>query len=425
MSHFDKQSIIQFLDQSPTAFHACESIKNNLLKQGFIELDEHQNWDIKASHKYLVTRNDSSIIAFKVGSMSPSKTGFRMLGAHTDSPCLKLKPNPDKKAHGYFQCGVEPYGGVLLNPWFDRELSLAGKVVFQDKAGTHHSMLIDFEQPIAIIPSLAIHLDREANNTRSINPQLHLPVIIGGASIDTDFGQLIIDLIKNKYNQPQIQSILSSELFFYNAQGGNSIGLNQELLVSARLDNLLSCYAGMSALMNDRSDQSVLLVCNDHEEVGSQSYCGAQGPFLNDVLRRIEPSELDFQQLIRHSFLISADNAHAIHPNYAQKHDPDHAPVLGGGVVIKHNANQRYATNANSAALIRSIALKNHIPLQDMVVRSDMACGSTIGPITSANTGIQTCDLGAPQLAMHSIRELAHFDDIAALEALILAFYSH
>lgn len=417
-------SLLSFLQDSPTPFHACSNIAKKLLRAGFEELSENTPWQLlQAQGQYFVRRNDSSIIAFRLGeNISDAMT---MIGAHTDSPCLKPKPNAMSSSHGYLQCQVSVYGGALLNPWFDRDLSLAGKVVYQDQNGNMAKAFIDIKKPIATIPSLAIHLDRNANNEHSINAQLHLPPLLSAENAhakNKDAKPSIMDLRQHLQQlieqQEQVKSIkvLDFDLCFYDTQAPAIIGLEDDLLASARLDNLLSCFCALEAITSgDTNNAPALIICTDHEEVGSQSHCGAQGSFLADVLNRIHPEANQKTAFIRNSIMYSVDNAHAIHPNYADKHDQHHAPMLNNGIVIKHNANQRYATNAESAAITRRLCLKHHIALQDMVVRNDMACGSTIGPITSAEIGICTVDIGIPQLAMHSIRELANINDVNAM----------
>jgi aspartyl aminopeptidase len=328
-----------------------------------------------------------------------------MVGAHTDSPCLKVKPNPELRRKGYFQLGVEAYGGVLLNPWFDRDLSLAGRVSFLDETGTVQDALVDFQKPIASIPSLAIHLDREANSNRTVNAQTDLPPVLMQVPEDdtTQFADLLKEQLEHEHQAIKVRKILGYELGFYDAQPAALVGLREDFIASARLDNLLSCFIGLRALIDASGDEPALLVCNDHEEVGSMSAEGAQGPFLASVLDRW-CGQGRGRSLAR-SMMISADNAHGVHPNYIDKHDENHGPLLNQGPVIKVNHNQRYASNSRSAAIYRHISDELSLPYQTFVVRSDMGCGSTIGPLTAANLGVTTLDIGVPQFAMHSIRE--------------------
>lgn len=412
------KDLIQFIQHSPTPFHAVSTMKKMLLDTGFTELDEQQDWKCKKETAYFVTRNDSSLIAFCTGN--DISNGFNMVGAHTDSPCLKIKPQPEIRKKGYIQLGVEVYGGVLLNPWFDRDLSIAGRISGVDKDGNLFNELIDFESPIAVVPSLAIHLNREANRNKSVNEQKEMPVLIAVNQDEFDFKQLLLEQSKNE----NAAEILDYELCCYDTQTPAIIGLNEEFISSARLDNLLSTYIGLKALIDSKNSKPALFVSTDHEEVGSASACGAQGPFLRSVLERLAGDNEKFTQTIARSTMISADNAHAIHPNYSDRHDQNHAPVLNQGPVIKVNSEQRYATTSVSAAKFKQLCAQNNVPVQSFVTRSDLGCGSTIGPITASEIGIETIDIGAPQLAMHSIRELAGTIDCEHLYQALKAFYT-
>ena len=326
-----------------------------------------------------------------------------MLGAHTDSPCLKVKPNPAAIKNGYLQLGVEVYGGVQMNPWFDRDLSLAGRISYRDKDGALRNGLVNFVKPIALIPSLAIHLDREANTNKSVNPQLQLVPILMQSDNKSSFDNLLLEQANKQIEN--VEKILSHELGFFDTQPASLTGVNEQFICSARLDNLLSCFTGMESLLAAPDSTSCLLVCNDHEEVGSASAAGAQGPFLKSTLQRILTESEDYHRCLARSMMISVDNAHGIHPNFADKHDANHGPLLNHGPVIKINANQRYASNSETAALFQHLCEQNSIPWQSFVTRADMGCGSTIGPITASAIGVRTLDIGIPTFAMHSIRE--------------------
>ncbi len=417
------QGLIDFLKASPTPFHATRSMAQRLQAAGFRALDEREPWHTEPGGRYYVTRNDSSIIAFRLGHRAPLDGGLRLVGAHTDSPCLRVKPQPELQRQGFFQLGVEVYGGALLAPWFDRDLSLAGRVTFRE-GGKVQSLLIDFEQPIAVIPNLAIHLNREANQGWAINAQNELPPILAQLSDPSaaDFRALLADQLAREHDLAA-DAILDYELSFYDTQSAAVIGLNRDFIAGARLDNLLSCYAGLQALLDSSDEESGVLVCTDHEEVGSCSACGADGPFLEQVLRRVLPEGDAFVRIIQKSLLVSADNAHGVHPNYADKHDANHGPKLNAGPVIKVNSNQRYATNSETAGFFRHLCLAEEVPVQSFVVRSDMGCGSTIGPITASQLGVPTVDIGLPTFAMHSIRELAGSHDLAHLVRVLSAFY--
>ncbi len=420
------QDLLKFLDNSPTPFHAVDNLAIMLEQAGYRRFEETDIWNIEGTVSGYIIRNGSSLVAFSLGDQKLDTHGLRFVGAHTDSPCLKVKPQPEIKKHGYLQLGVEVYGGVLLNPWFDRDLSLAGRVTFRDDAQKLHSRNINFDTPIGVIPSLAIHLDREVNKQRSINAQKDLPAMV--CQIDTDAAPdltaLLEQQISRQYPDFKKVKLLNFELSFYDTQTAALVGLNQEFIASARLDNLLSCFTGAMSLINANSTQNCVLVCNDHEEVGSASACGADGPFLHSVLRRLCDNDENFVRGIQRSMLISADNAHGIHPNFSDKHDENHGPILNRGPVIKVNANQRYATNSETAAVFRSLCESADIPFQSFVSRSDMACGSTIGPITASAIGIPTVDVGVPQFAMHSIRELAGADDPFYLFGALKTFFS-
>ncbi|MBL4671265.1 MAG: M18 family aminopeptidase [Arenicella sp.] len=403
MIHTIATQLCDYIAKSPTPFHATKTLLEMFTANSFKHLDEGDDWSIESNKAYVITRNDSSIIAFRTGS--DYEQGFQMLGAHTDSPCLRIKPNPEIKKHGYTQLGVEVYGGVLLHPWLDRELSIAGRVSGVANDGSLFHELIDFERPIAIIPNLAIHLDRKANTSSVINPQNHLPIIIGQGE-DIDFKQLLLEQLA-KQGHTEASQVLEFELSCYDIQAPSLVGLKQEFVCASRIDNLLSTYIGARALLDTESDQASLFISTDHEEVGSSSTSGAQGTFLKSVLQRLTDSPASMTQLITRSTMVSCDNAHGLHPNYADKHDQNHGPILNAGPVIKINNNQRYASNSISSAKFKQICGKLDIPVQTFVTRSDMSCGSTIGPITATELGIETLDIGAPQWAMHSIRETA------------------
>ena len=417
--------LMAFLDESPSPFHAVTAMQRALQEHGFNDLDPGAPWSIGDRDKALVIRNGSSLIAFRMGSAPLIESGVRMIGAHTDSPCLRIKPTPDVRRSGFHQLGVEIYGGVLLAPWFDRDLSIAGRVTCSDTTGQRLSLLINFKKPIVTIPSLAIHLNRDIHKNRTINPQQELVPILCDLPDQSEAGfrELLLDQIHQKHPEANIQTVTDYELSCYDTQGTQQVGLRGDFLASARLDNLLSCYTGLRSLLDAQGEQTILLVCNDHEEVGSASAAGAQGPFLHTVLERLCGDGETMARVLARSLLISADNAHALHPNYETKHDPQHQPRLNGGPVIKFNANQRYATNSETASVFRELCARADVPVQSMAMRSDMACGSTIGPITSTVLGVDTVDVGAPQLGMHSIRETTGWHDPVLLYRALKEFF--
>ena len=399
-----RKKLLGFLHKSPTPFHVVSCIAETLQEQDFAELKEVDKWDIKPG-KYFVRRNGSSIIAFQLGKRPLEETGLRMVGAHTDSPGLKLKPFPIIRRKGLFQLGVEVYGGALLNPWFDRDLSIAGRLTKATKNGKIESIIIDAKEPLAFIPSLAIHLDREANKNRSVNAETDIVPII---STDHQFSGLD-DFFSASLKKGE--TLLNTDLFFYDTNQAKLVGAKNEFLAGARLDNQLSCFCAISALLKAEPSKSCLVVLNDHEEVGSASHVGADGSFLSDFFTRITKEPEACLRTIARSLLVSTDNAHAVHPNYPEKHEKNHSPIINKGIAIKHNANQRYATNSETAGYFKRLCIDNEIPLQEFVNRGDMSCGSTIGPITASKIGVRTLDLGVPTFGMHSIRELAGAHD--------------
>ena len=417
---------LDFLDASPTPFHAVENLKQMLDEDGFTELREQDSWILQRSRKYYVVRG-ASIIAFVCGDQDEIENcPLRLIGAHTDSPCLKIKPLPDRVSHSYLQLGIEVYGGALMNPWFDRDLSIAGQVSYLSGEGELGSHLVNFRRPVAVIPSLAIHLNRHVNDKKSVNPQTELRPIITDSEKLPNFRDLLKRQIKLEQSKSSdIAEILDFDLCLYYTQRAALVVMDNQFIASARLDNLLSCFVAIWSLRNTSSSGTSLVVCNDHEEVGSTSNSGASGTMLNDVLVRLYPHDITRQQVLRRAVMISADNAHGIHPNYPAVHDEEHGPILNRGPVLKFNANQRYATGHKGSSWMRCIAKSSRkgIPLQSYVTRADMGCGSTIGPLTAANSGLEVIDLGVPTFAMHSIRELAGAQDFSYLIELFDRFF--
>lgn len=423
------QGLLEFLQASPTPFHATTQMVHQLQQAGFIALNEGDAWQLESGQRYFVTRNDSSIIAFVYGKQPLLDTGIRMVGAHTDSPCLKVKPQPELNRRGYFQLGVEVYGGALLAPWFDRDLSLAGRVTYRDRSHTIRSVLINFVRPVATIPSLAIHLDREVNRNRSINAQKDIvPLLLQLDEKDAqtpDFRALLLGHIQTEYPQLDAAQVLDYEISLYDTQAPALVGWQQDFIASARLDNLLSCYIGLQALLHADPEVTSLLICTDHEEIGSTSTCGARGPMLQQFLERLLPDVDTRVRVLDRSLMVSADNAHGIHPNFSDRHDENHGPLLNRGPVIKVNANQRYATNSETSAVFRLLCEQALVPVQSFVSRTDMECGSTIGPLTAAEVGVKTLDVGVPTFGMHSVRELAGSQDAWYLYRVLGGFYQY
>ena len=416
--------LLDFLAQSPTPYHAVSYLSNLLDASGFQKLEEYSLWNSLNPGNYFIIRQDGGLIAFTLTGAPLDQTGLRLAGAHTDSPCLKVKPQPAKRKNNYLQLGVEVYGGALLNPWLDRDLSLAGRVSWLEENGEFNKALINFQYPLAVIPSLAIHLDREANKKKSINKQTDLVPLLQLTDGDETFEGLLIEQIEKEHPQARPLQILGHDLFFFDVQKPARIGLHGDFITGARLDNLLSCFTLIHALTHVPEPQNSLVILNDHEEVGSVSAGGAQGPFLKHLLKRLVPESDKRQQMLCRSPLISTDNAHGVHPNFADKHDPEHFPTLNNGPVIKWNVNQRYATDAVTGGFFRALCRRTGVEAQDFVMRNDMACGSTIGPLTAAEIGVRTVDVGIPSLAMHSIRETTGSNDYSALQEVLQLFFA-
>jgi len=388
--------------------------------------------------KYFYHRNRSTIVAFTVGEKYQPGNEFKVIGAHTDSPVLKVKPISARTANGYMQVGVECYGGGLWHTWFDRDLTLAGSVIVDMGDGRFERQLVNLERPVLRIPTLCIHL-QSAEERKSFGPnkETHLQPILALVGEDLNkenksgHSSKLMKLLSEALAVEQ-QQIRGIELSLADTQPGQIWGADNEFLSTARLDNQVHCFTGLTALLDHSSDISddsgvSMLVCFDHEEVGSDSIVGAGSPIMSEAISRVlgcfDPSDEMLKVTIRNSFLVSADVAHAIHPNYPDKHEKNHQPLLNSGTVIKTNNNQRYATNGETGFLIREIGRMAEAPLQEFVVKNDCPCGSTIGPIISAKTGLRTVDLGIPSLSMHSIRETMGVNDVGTNIKLFTTFY--
>jgi aspartyl aminopeptidase len=415
------QDLLDYIDASPTPFHAVAETVSRLQARGYRSLEEADAWDVNAGDKVYLVRGGGSLAAFQVGSAPPRDAGFHLVGAHTDSPNLRVKPNPELTHAGYAQLGVEPYGGVLLHTWIDRDLSLAGRILLADGTST----LVDFERPLLRVPSLAIHLNRKVNTDGlKLNAQKHMAPIV---ALDGAGGMELRTLLAKELGSVKEQDILAWDLMAYDVQRATLSGANREFIHAARLDNLASCHAALTALLEARDDAELTrgIVLYDHEEVGSRSTQGAASDFLRSCLQRLCGSSLeDYHRATAKSFLISADMAHAVHPNHADLHEPKHTPLLGGGPVVKINVNQSYATDGESWARFERWAAESGVATQRFVIRSDLGCGSTIGPITAAELGIRTVDVGNPMLSMHSCRELAAAADVPRMIAVMSRFFS-
>jgi aspartyl aminopeptidase len=403
-------SLLRFIDASPTPFHAVETMGQRLADAGFRRLEEQDVWNLKPNGRYWLVRGGTSVIAWIQGEHPAAESGFRVFGAHTDSPNLHVKPCADVSQYGYRQLGVEVYGGVLLSSWTDRDLSLAGSVHFLDASGNLTSQLLRIDRPLLRIPLLAIHLNRNVNEKGlALNAQAHLPPILGLQGEATEEGALKA-LISQELGIAPAQ-LLSYDLSLFDTQPGAVLGEQGEFLVAPRLDNLCSCFCGLEALLsqNQASPSTRVLACFDHEEIGSETMQGAASSLLKHTLRRISQAseaEQGYERAVARSLFLSADMAHAVHPNYPDRHDPQHFPQMNSGPVIKINAQGRYATHGATEALFEKVCRDNDLPVQKFINRTDLACGSTIGPMLSADLGIPTVDVGIAQLSMHSIREM-------------------
>ncbi len=424
--------LLDYIDRSPTPYHAVRETARRLEGAGFVELHEADLWEHEPGSRRYLVRNEGSLVAFEVGTAGPSEAGFRIVGAHTDSPNLRLKPLADVESQGYRQLAVEPYGGVLLHTWFDRDLSLAGRVTVQHD-DVVETVLLDFDRPLLRIPNLAIHLDRSVREKGfKVDAQRHLAPLMGLEDAPPLAELLAGELRAQDVVNVSADGILAFDLMTYDVQASGVSGARGEFIHAPRLDNLASCHAGLEALLGACERRLAaatrVLVLYDHEEVGSRSAQGAAGPLLEDALERIvsgfkggQPQGLP--RALAASTLVSADMAHAVHPNYADRHEPGHRPVIGGGPVIKVNANQAYATDAVTAGFFASLCARVNVTPQHFVSRSDLACGSTIGPISAARVGVRTVDVGNPMLSMHSCRELAGSADVEPMIRVLREFF--
>jgi aspartyl aminopeptidase len=406
-----------YLDASPSPFHAASNAAERLIAAGFADVSGTATWTDLPADGFV--RRDGGIVAWRTPSGVSVDAPFRLAGAHTDSPCLRVKPRPDQGSAGWKQLNVEVYGGILNNSWLDRDLGVAGRLT--DRSGDH--VLVNVDQPVARIPQLAVHLDRNVNTDGlRLDAQQHLRPVWGLGPLQLgEFAHWIADIA-------DCDTPVFWELCLYDTQPAAVIGADSSLLASGRLDNLISCWAAIDAIIDSApTDTIAMVVLNDHEEVGSSSTTGAGGPLLERVLERhVAARGGDRDALLRAldaSSCVSADNAHAVHPNYTDRHDPDHYPVVNGGPAIKINSNQRYATSSSTAALFRRACERADVPFQMFVSRNNMPCGSTIGPITATRLGIETVDVGVPQLSMHSARELCGVDDGPALAKALRASF--
>lgn len=417
------KELMDFIKDSPTAFHVVKNFSTMLEKAGFIKLNERNKWKIEQGGKYYVTRNDSSIIAFQVPD-NMDFYNFQIAAAHSDSPAFKIKENPEMvEDNNYVTLNVEKYGGMLMAPWFDRPLSVAGRVIVRENSGLK-PVLVNVDRDLCVIPNLAIHMNRDVNNGIKYNPQKDMIPLFGEIASKDKFDQIIAN-----ETGVAIEDIISTDLFLYNRECGTIWGADNEFMSAPRLDDVMCAFSCIKALTDNKGNNKSVNVCAifDNEEVGSTTKQGADSSFLYDVLSRIsmcmgKDSE-DFIRVCASSFMLSADNAHAVHPNYKEKADPTNRPYMNKGIVIKYNANQKYTTDAISASIFKEICKKVGVEVQSYVNRSDIPGGSTLGNISNSHVSLNTVDIGLAQLAMHSPYETAGVKDTEYMIKAVKKFY--
>ena len=416
--------LITFIEHAPTAFHAVAELKEILKQEGFEELKESEKWKVKPGKRYYVTRNNSSIIAVKAGKELDNYS-FHVTASHSDSPAFKLKENAAiEVAKKYTVLNTEGYGGMICQTWFDRPLSLAGRVMVKNGERIE-TRLVKVDRDLLMIPSLAIHMDRKVNEGRAVNKQIDmLPVLSGSVKEQGEVRSLVAEELGLKDTD-----IYGMDLFLYNRMGAVRWGSNREFIGCPRLDDLQCAFSSMEGFLQGNREESISVHCVlDNEEVGSSTRQGAASAFLKDTLMRINMglgrTQEEYYMALADSFMISADNAHALHPNYTDKTDPVNRPVLNGGIVIKYNANQKYCTDGVSAAIFKDICDRAKVPYQTFVNRSDMAGGSTLGNISNTQVPVKTVDIGLAQLAMHSVYETTGAKDTESLVKAATVFFA-
>lgn len=409
--------LVDFLYDSPSACHGVKATQKILDENGFIEIKETDKWDLQAKGKYYVIKNDSALIAFEVGTGDIEETGLRLIGAHTDVPGFRIKPNPQMISEGkYVKLNTEVYGGPILHTWFDRPLSIAGKVSLKGESPLKpETRLVNINKPLLIIPSLAIHMNREVNEGFKINRQVDTLPLLGLINDKLEKEDYLMNILAEELKVNK-EDILNFELGLYEYEKGMLIGMNEELISSGRFDDLWMVYAGIKALVDSRENEATkVMICIDNEEIGSLTAEGANSTLLNNILERIAlglgKDREGYYRALANSIMISADLAHAVHPNLGDKHDPTNRPVLEGGPVLKIAASGSYSTDSFNGAVFAGVCEAAGVPFQKFVNRSDVRGGTTIGPVTAANLTIPVIDMGAPVLGMHSIRELASVKD--------------
>ena len=418
--------LIRFIDDSPSCFHAVANTAQNFKSHGFVELDEKGEWNIEWGKSYFTVRNDSAIIAFRLPAKKADVKGYHISAAHCDSPTFKIKENPERKSEQYIILNVERYGGMIYSTWFDRALSIAGRIATEDKAsGDIKTQLVNIDRDLLVIPNLAIHMNRDANKGSDLQVQTDLQPLF--ALRQEKGNKSVLDLIA-KTAGVKTSEILGHDLFLYTREKGKTIGAEKEFILSPRLDDLQCVYAISQSIVSVQPE-NYISVCAvfDNEEVGSSSIQGADSTFLSDVLVRVNEglkiSDSKQKAWISSGLLISADNAHAVHPNHPEKADPTNRPYINGGPVLKFNSAQKYTTDGLTAAYFRKLCNKTGVSCQTYVNNSNIAGGSTLGNISTSHISIPSVDIGLPQLAMHSAVETAGAKDTYMLVKVMEEFY--
>jgi len=439
---------LAFVNASPTPFHAVQNASIRLEKAGFLKIRETDSWEknVKPGGKYYFTRNQAALIAFTLPQNWQHGSGLSIVATHVDSPNLKVRPISKRSKSTYLQVGVETYGGGIWHSWLDRDLSIAGRVVVSEKSGGFHSKLVKIDRPILRIPTLAIHLDRSANESFKFNQETEFMPILGlieselNSPADDEKAKVVSSIQGNHH--PALLALLSTELSLppedihdfdlslYDTQPATLGGVNNEFIFSSRMDNLVSSFCAVEAMAESATAQYFstfegnvnCIALFNHEEIGSVSTSGAESSLIPSLLNRLSPTPASLAQSISRSFLISSDMAHALHPNYISKHEENHKPIINGGIAIKTNAKQRYATDSISAFIVKQLVELKGGKVQEFVARNDMPCGSTVGPMLS-KIGIRTVDVGNAMLSMHSIRETAGSQDVQSAIDLFSSFF--
>lgn len=422
--------LIDFLYTSPTAYHSVKTVKERLDLNGFSEVKESDKWNLQKDGKYYVIKNDSALIAFTVGNGELEEDGFKLIGAHTDSPGFRIKANPEMVAEGkYLKLNTEVYGGPLLYTWFDRPLGIAGKVSLKGKSPLKPEVkLVNINKPLLIIPSVAIHMNRSVNEGFAVNKQKDTLPLLALINEKFEKNNYLVNAIAKELNV-DAESILGFDLGLYEIEKGSLTGINEEFISAGRLDDMWMVYAGIKALIDSKSNKSTkVMVCMDNEEIGSLTAQGANSALLLNILERIAlalgKDREELHRALANSIMISADLAHAVHPNAEEKHDPTNRPVLGNGPVLKTAASGSYSTDSYNGAVFEGLCSAANVPYQKFFNRSDVRGGTTIGPITSSLLTIPVMDMGAPLLSMHSIRELATVIDNVYSVKLFTEFFN-